>query len=168
MTASQREVWRQTVWKSLRNSRGTSRDQLGCANPPGSWCWCTAQQQQPACKASSKLTSGHCCSGTHEAVNSWGHSSPRHNFPRLSCARCLSQSVRATCPKASFYSIFLSVQKTRQHVIYRTRNPLAPLSSGVTDRDPVWAAGLMHCCKTWYFDVGGFAWVEILNCISLL
>lgn len=42
-TASQQEVWNQTVWKSLRNSRGTSWDQLGHANPPGSWCQRTAR-----------------------------------------------------------------------------------------------------------------------------
>lgn len=46
----------------------------------------------------------------------------------LSCARCQFQS------ESLFLFYFLECSKDqRQHMIYRTRNPLAPLSSGGTD-----------------------------------
>lgn len=134
--AHQQEVWSQTVWKSFRNSRGTSSDQLGQANPPRSWC--TAQLS--ACRVSSRLILNHFCCGTCEELNGRRHSS-KASLP--SPYRCLSQTMGAARLKSSFY--FLKCLRA-QHTTSRTGNhQCTHHSAPQTLRDPV----QQHYCKAY-------------------
>lgn len=136
-TASQQEVWSQTVWKSFRSSRGMPWGQLGRAKSPGSRC--TAQL--PAYRVSFRLILKHFCYGTCEALNGRRRSS-KASLPSPSRCQMPVSDHEGRLPQSLF--LFSSVFKgsgTAHNI--QDRKPSAHSSRSTTDMERPCRAALL-------------------------